>query len=213
MKKINLSKITLALFGILFIGVGVAFNAANQLGNDPIGLIYDGMLHALGLSASSLGMVSNLINASLIGLLLIIGRRYINIGTVIYILPYGLFANLGSQLYRFFAIETLGGRIAMGILGCALVYLGVAIFIAVEIGLDPFTGIVMVACDRFQIDFKKGKIIFDLSLILIGALLGGKLGVITFVTALTAGPSISWLARRITALMNKRKLTLEECNL
>lgn len=213
MKKINLIKITFALLGILFIGVGAAFNVANQLGNDPIGLLYDGILQANGLSASSLDLVSNLINLSLIGLLLIIGRRYINIGTVIYILPYGLFVNLGLQLYRYFTINTLGGRVTMGILGCALIYLGVSIFIAVEIGLDPFTGIVMVVCDRFQFDFKKAKIIFDLCLILIGALLGGKLGVITFVTALTAGPSIGWLTRRITSLMNRRKLKLEECNL
>ncbi len=210
MKKFNITKITFALFGILFIGVGVAFNVANQLGNDPIGLIYDGMLHALGLTAPSLGMVSNIINATLIGLLLIIGRRYINIGTVIYIIPYGLFVNLGSQLYRAFQIDTLNGRILMGVLGCALIYLGVAIFIAVDMGLDPFTGIVMVACDRFHIDFKKAKIIFDLSLILIGTLLGGKVGAITIVTALTAGPSIGWLASRISILLNRRNLKLKE---
>lgn len=210
MKKFNITKITFALFGILFIGVGVAFNVANQLGNDPIGLIYDGMLQALDLSASSLGMVSNIINASLIGLLLIIGRRYINIGTVIYILPYGLFVNMGSQLYRAFAIDTLSGRITMGILGCALIYLGVAIFIAVDMGLDPFTGIVMVACDKFNADFKKVKIIFDLSLILIGTLLGGKVGAITIITALTAGPSIGWLARRISSFINRKNLKLEE---
>ena len=210
MKKINITKITFALFGILFIGVGVAFNVANQLGNDPIGLLYDGMLHALGLSPFSLGMVSNIINATLIGLLLIVGRRYINIGTVIYILPYGLFVNLGSRLYRAFAIDTLGGRITIGIFGCALIYLGVAIFIAVDMGLDPFTGIVMVACERFKINYKKAKIIFDLSLILIGLLLGGKIGAITIVTALTAGPSIEWLARHISSLINRKKLKLEE---
>jgi uncharacterized membrane protein YczE len=210
MKKINITKITLALFGILFVGIGVAFNVANQLGNDPIGIIYDGALHTLGLTGASLGMISNIINAALIGLLLVIGRRHINIGTVIYIIPYGLFVNLGSQLYQALAIDTLSGRIIMGILGCAMIYLGVAIFIAVDIGLDPFTGIVMVACDRFKVDFKKAKIIFDLSMILLGTLLGGRLGAITFVTALTAGPSIGWLASRISSYLNRRSLKLKE---
>ena len=210
MKKVNIAKILLALLGILFVGIGVAFNIANQLGNDPIGIIYDGTLHALGLTGASLGMISNIINAALIGLLLMIGRRHINIGTVIYIIPYGLFVNLGSKLYRTFAIDTLNGRILMGILGCAMIYLGVAIFIAVDIGLDPFTGIVMVACDRFKIDFQKAKIIFDLSLILLGTLLGGKLGAITIVTALTAGPTIGWLSKRISFYLNQNKLKLKE---
>ncbi|MDF2904865.1 MAG: hypothetical protein K0R34_186 [Herbinix sp.] len=210
MKQINLFKITFALFGILLIGVGVAFNVANQLGNDPIGLIYDGMLQVLGLTEASLGTVSNILNATLIGILLIIGRRYINIGTIIYIIPYGLFINLGSLLYRTIAIETLSGRIIMSILGCAMIYLGVAIFIAVDIGLDPFTGIVMVLRDRFNMDFKKMKIIFDLSLILLGVLLGGTVGAITIVTALTAGPTIGWLANRMSTFIKDRYLKLEE---
>ena len=206
-------KITFALLGILFIGVGVAFNVANQLGNDPIGLIYDGMLQYLGLSTASLGMVSNIINASLIALLLIIGRRYINIGTLIYILPYGFFVNFGSQLYRTFAISTMNSRILMGVLGCLMIYLGVAIFIAVDIGLDPFTGIVMVGKDLLKADFKKVKIAFDLTLILIGFLLGGKVGTITILTALTAGPTIQWLAARLQSMGKPNASKVEEyCN-
>jgi uncharacterized membrane protein YczE len=213
MKKISVLKITFALIGILFIGVGVAFNVANQLGNDPIGLIYDGTLQSLGLSTASLGMVSNIINASLIALLLIIGRRYINIGTLIYILPYGLFVNFGSQLYRSFAINTMSGRILFGVLGCLMIYLGVAIFIAVDIGLDPFTGIVMVGKDLLKADFKKVKIAFDLTLILLGYLLGGKVGTITILTALTAGPTIQWLAVRLQSLGKLRNSKVEEyCN-
>lgn len=213
MKKINVMKITLALLGILFIGIGVAFNVANQLGNDSIGLIYDGMLKALGLSTASLGMISNIINASIIVLLLIVGRRYINIGTLIYILPYGLFVNFGSQLYRSLAIDSIGGRVAIGVMGCLLIYLGVAIFIAVDIGLDPFTGIVMVAKDVFHADFRKVKIIFDLTLIAIGTLLGGKIGAVTILTALTAGPTIQWLSVKMQSFGKLNTPEVEEyCN-
>jgi hypothetical protein len=213
MKKINFMKITLALLGILFIGIGVAFNVANQLGNDSIGLIYDGMMKALGLSTASLGMVSNLINVSLIVLLLIVGRRYINIGTLIYILPYGLFVNFGSQLYRTLAIDSMSGRIMIGVVGCLLIYLGVAIFIAVDIGLDPFTGVVMVAKDIFHADFRKVKIIFDLTLIAIGTLLGGKIGAVTILTALTAGPAIQWLSAKMQSFGKLNTPEVEEyCN-
>ena len=215
MKKIYLTKILFALLGILFVGLGVAFNAATRLGNDPVGIIYDGIRNILGLDASQLGMVSNGINLSLIGLLFFVGRRYINLGTIIYILPFGFFVSLGTQLYNSVIVAPSDvSRYITGLVGCLLIYTGVSIFIAMDIGLDPFTGIVMVLSSKLKIDFKKVKIVFDFALVIIGVLLGGKLGVITIFTALTAGPSIQWISGKIISFMNpKEKLNIEEYSL
>ncbi len=201
MKKLNLTKILGALIGILFVGIGVAWNAANSLGNDPIGLVYDGMRNTLGLTSGQLGMVSNIINLSLITLLFILGRRYVNLGTVIYILPYGLSVNLGSRLYEALHVTSLTGQIGIALAGCLFIYLGVALYIAADIGLDPFTGIVMVIRDKLKLDYKKVKIGFDITMILLGTLLGGDLGIVTILTALTAGPCIQWLASVMTTLL------------
>lgn len=57
-----------------------------------------------------------------------------------------------------------------------------------DIGLDPFTGVVMVIRDKVKSDFKKTKILFDIVMVIIGVILGGKLGIITIFTAITAGP-------------------------
>ncbi len=204
MKNLNLTKIFGALIGILFIGIGVAWNAANGLGNDPIGLVYDGMRNTLSLTSGQLGMVSNIINLTLITLLFLIGRRYVNIGTVIYILPYGFSISLGSRLYEALHISSLAGQIGAGLAGCLFIYAGVALYIAVDIGLDPFTGIVMVIRDKLKLDYKKVKIGFDMTMILIGTLLGGTLGIVTILTALTAGPCIQWLASAMTTLLFDR---------
>lgn len=210
--KINFTKILLALLGIFLIGVGVAFNAASQLGNDPIGIIYDGIRNVLGLSGSQLGMVSNGVNFALIALLFFIGRRYVNIGTLIYILPFGLFVNIGTLIYKFIFISNSSLiRIATGLIGSLLIYVGVSVFIAMDMGLDPFTGIVMVIRDKTKLDYKKVKIVFDAIMVLIGVLLGGKIGIITIFTALTAGPSIQWISGKITLFINTKKMIkLEE---
>jgi uncharacterized membrane protein YczE len=51
-------------------------------------------------------------------------------------------------------------------------------------------------------------------LIIIGVLLGGKLGVITIATALTAGPSIQWISGKLIRIMStKRNLGVEEYSL
>ena len=204
MKKNFWIKIVLALIGILFIGVGVGFNAASLFGNDPIALLYDGVRNALSLPVSRLGMISNVVNYSIIILLLFIGRHYVNIGTAVYILPFGTFVNLGTKLFsQIFIGDTVFVRGIGAFFGCLLIYVGVSIYITVDIGLDPFTGLVMTINDHLSWEFAKTKICFDFILITIGILLGGKVGLITSITALTAGPSIQYFTKGLKRLKNR----------
>ncbi len=192
-----------ALVGIFLVGLGVAFNAQTMFGNDPIGIVYDGVRNFAQLSRHQLGMASNIVNFVLIFLLAFTGRKYVNIGTFIYILPYGFFVGLGTRLYEILNIsENIFSRGAAGVLGCLMLYAGVAIFIEMDIGLDPFTGLVMVIRDHLKWEFKKTKIGFDITMVIIGVILGGKLGIITVATALTAGPVIQWIADGISKIMN-----------
>lgn len=191
-------KILFGLLGIFLVGIGVAFNASTMLGNDPIGIVYDGVRNIANLSNEELGIASNVVNYGLIVLLLLIGKRYVNVGTFIYILPYGFFVEIGAKLYSIIAIsETFWFRSLAGVIGCLALYTGVAIFIVMDIGLDPFTGIVMVMKEKLKWDYKKAKILFDVTMVTVGTLLGGQLGIITLATALSAGPIIQLLANKI----------------
>ncbi len=125
-------KCAVALRGILLVGTGIAFNAMAQLGSDPVGIFYDGIRSILGLTQEQLGMASNMVNIALAVLLWFIGRRHLNLGTLIYILPYGLCVDFGSWVYGIlFHANLIGQRIAASIIGCLLLYLGVAIYITV----------------------------------------------------------------------------------
>lgn len=195
MKQDKKISIVLAIVGIFFIGTGVAFNAAAALGNDPIGIMYDGIRNVAKLSPEQLGMASNIVNISLAVLVLLLNRHYINIGTLIYIVPYGTIVDMGRKIYYvMFKVQTLPTQIIGAGLGCLFLYLGVAMFIAADIGLDPFTGIVMVLRDKCKKEYKVVKICFDIVCILIGFTLGGKIGIITILTAATAGPVIQLFA-------------------
>lgn len=195
MKQDKKISIVLAIVGIFFIGTGVAFNAAAALGNDPIGIMYDGIRNVAKLSPEQLGMASNIVNISLVVLVLFLNRHYINIGTLIYIVPYGTIVDMGRKIYYvIFKVQTLPTQIIGAGLGCLFLYLGVAMFIAADIGLDPFTGIVMVLRDKCKKEYKVVKICFDIVCILIGFILGGKIGIITILTAATAGPVIQLFA-------------------
>ncbi len=187
--------------GVFLIGMGVAFNNSAGIGNDPIGLVYDGIKNIAGLDAKELGMVSNICNVCLIILLLFVARRYINIGTIIYVLPYGTFVSIGIFLYRhIFTSDILEVRMIACIVGCLFLYLGVAICITIDIGVDPLTGIVLFFKDLTGKEYRIIKIIFDLTMILLGSILGGKFGVVTLVTGFIAGPLIQFFVKQLKKL-------------
>lgn len=187
----------LAVIGIILVGTGVAFNAAAALGNDPVGIMYDGIRSAAGLTSAQLGTASNIVNVVLVVAVFFADRHYVNIGTFVYCIPYGIIVDLGGRLYHTifqFQVQTFGVQILGAVIGCLLLYTGVAMYITADIGLDPFTGVVMVLRDKMGKEYRVVKIGFDICCIVIGTLLGGKLGVITVITALTAGPVIQLLS-------------------
>lgn len=188
-------RILIAIIGIFFVGLGIAFNAGTLFGNDPIAILYDGMRSVLGMTPEQLGLISNAVNVAMIVILFFIGKRYINIGTLIYILPFGLFVSIGTYIYNLIINQdSFAQRVIGAVIGCSATYFGVALFIVVSIGLDPFTGVVMAIADKIGWNFRKTKICFDIVMVLIGYLLGGKLGIITLITVATAGPAIQYFA-------------------
>ncbi len=206
MKKEKLINLLLAVVGVILVGTGVAFNAAAALGNDPVGIVYDGIRNAARLSPEQLGIASNIVNVVLIIIVFFTGRHYINIGTFIYVVPYGLAVDFGGRLYHMlFQTQDLPLQILGATLGCLLLYTGVAMFITADIGLDPFTGIVMVIRDRLKKEFKYVKVGFDIGCITLGFSLGGKIGAITVITALMAGPLIQFLSDILKKLVKGDK--------
>lgn len=206
MKKDKIISLLLAVVGIIFVGIGIAFNATAALGNDPVGIMYDGIRSILNLSAEELGRASNIVNITLGITVLLLARQYINIGTFIYILPYGKIVDVGVKLYNtIFKIQIMPTQIVGAILGCCMLYLGVAMFIVADIGLDPFTGFVMMLRDKFRKEYRYMKICFDIACVFIGFSLGGRIGIITIVTALIAGPVIQFFVDQIEKAMKKIK--------
>lgn len=200
--RLSLKKISVAMIGIFLVCIGVAFNNNTGLGNDPVGIIYDGLRSFFHIPIVQLGFVSNFINIALIVVLLLIGRHYVNIGTFMYLIPYGLFITIGSHLYPvLFQSNAIGVRLLGGLTGITLYYIGISLFVAADIGVDPFNGFMLTIRDKTGWSIRRSKITFDVVLMTSGFLLGGKFGLITIVTALTTGPTIqalgTWIQKHI----------------
>lgn len=182
--------------GIFLVCLGVSFNNNTLLGNDPVGILYDGIRVLFDLDRTQLGMVSNYMNIGLISILFFFGRRYLNIGTLLYLIPYGLFISIGSNLYSHLFNNNIDfHRYLGGVVGCTLYYIGISIFVASDMGVDPFTGIMLTIRDKAHWSMSRSKMTMDVALTILGILLGGKFGIITIFTALTTGPCIQFLSQ------------------
>lgn len=183
------------MLGIFIVCIGVSFNNNTQLGNDPIGIIYDGVRSIWGLSYLQLGYVSNFINVGLLLIPYLYGRKYLNVGTFLYLIPYGVFISIGSNLYtHIFTSGDLGIRLLAGAVGCLMYFIGISIFVASNIGVDPFNGFMLTIRDNTGWSMRRSKITMDVVLTILGFLLGGKFGIITIFTAITTGPAIQFFS-------------------
>lgn len=203
----SVGDVILTVIGAILCGLGCGFINYASLGMDAIGLFYDGIRSILDLSPNQIGTASYIVCFILSVFLWFADRKYVNIGSIIYIIMYGAFANIGTVMWEKL---TPGSSIYLNALisalGLLILYIGLGIYIAVDIGVDAFTGVMLWLSNITHKDMKYVKIAFDLGLAVIGFLLGGTLGIVTPVSIIIGGPCISFLTRHIQALYFKHLL-------
>lgn len=193
-------KVLIAVFAVMLVGFGISFNISALMGSDPISVFLDGMHNVTHLS---LGFSTNIITYTLLAIVCLIDRKYINVGTFVYTIPLGLFVNLGLKLYAWTAFpdNVLGWQILTVALGCLMLFVGLAIFISIDIGLDPWTALVMMLKDKIKKSFRFSKCLVDATVLVIGFIIGGKVGIATIFAAVSGGPVIQKFASWFNVLL------------
>lgn len=196
-------QIIISFFGIACIGIAIAFNNLAGLGNDPVSVFFDGarvvLFNLTGIN--NLGLVANIINYTLLIVIFFIAREYVHIGTLIYVIPLGTFISLGVWIFNSLHIppNVLIWQVVMSLIGCFLLFLGLAIVISLDIGLDPWSALIMFLVEKTNKQFKVIKIIIDVTVLLIGWAMGGNFFVTTVFAAIFGGPAI----QKINQILNK----------
>ena len=203
--------IILTVIGAILCGLGCGFMNYAALGMDAIGLFYDGIRNILNLSPDQIGTASYIVCAILSVFLWFADRRYVSVGSVIYIVMYGLFANLGTVLWtKLIPDSSIVINALISTSGMLILYIGLGIYIAVDIGVDAFSGVMLWLSNITHKEMKYVKIAFDFGLAVIGFLLGGTLGIVTPVTIIIGGPCISFFTKKIQAVYFRHKLKDEK---
>ncbi|MDR6639755.1 hypothetical protein [Paenarthrobacter nitroguajacolicus] len=183
-------RITQLLIGLALYGISLAIFIRAGLGLDPWDVFHQGVATKTGFS---IGVV--VIAVSFIVLLLWIPLRQMpGIGTVANAVLVGLFADLGLWLIP--AVSHLGGQIAM--LAGAVILNGIAsaCYIGARLGPGARDGLMTGLVRRTGWSVRLVRTGIEVTVLAVGLLLGGSVGVGTVVYALAIGPIVQVLLPR-----------------
>ena len=202
-------KIIVCTLGIFFLGLSGAINIKTGLGADPITVFYEGLSKFLH---SDIGLTINILNASLTILVFFIERKYVHLGTLIYVLLLGIFVNCGMWLYDLLQIPDIFiVKLLVSIAGCFIAFLGLGMYISIDIGIDPWSAVSVIASKKTGKSFALIRFVQDASTLLLGVWMGGTVGIITVFSVLAGGPIIQKAISLVDKMLkNMLKSTCED---
>lgn len=167
--------------GLALYGVGIGLQIESHLGGSPWDVFHQGLSIHMRLS---IGTWIILVGA-LVMLLWIPLRQRPGIGTVSNVVFLGLFADAAMWLAP--TPEPLAARWAYLLLGVVATGAATGLYIGAGLGPGPRDGL-MTGLSRLGLSIRSARTIIEVTVLTIGWLLGGTVGLGTVVFALAIGP-------------------------
>ncbi len=172
------------LVGLALYGFTMAMMVESSLGLDPWDVFHEGLTKQVPLTFGQVVIVTG----ALVMLLWIPLRQRPGIGTVANIVVIGLAADLGLAVLP--SPDGLVPRTALlagGVVGNALAG---ALYIGADLGPGPRDGLWLGLVRRTGLSIRRWRTILELTVLSIGFVLGGTVGVGTVLYALSIGPLV-----------------------
>lgn len=198
LEKAFLKKLFFFLLGLAFVGLGVNLIVEARLGGDSITVLYMGISERF---SAAYGTSAYIYNAVIILLALLFAREYVGLGTFLYFFVVGAFVFLFEVLFARFGVHTerTFGQYVFFFSGQTVLALGLAMVISVKIGLNGLDCLILTIQKKFSFSYRMLKVLADLTITLLGFLLGGLVGVGTVLSVLTLG----WMIQHFIGCLSR----------
>lgn len=182
---LSIQRILILFFGLAIFGLGDALIIQSGLGNAPWSVLAQGISLKTGLT---IGTSTFIIGAAVL-LLWIPLRERPGFGTLSNILIISLFIEIGTHIFP--AQDSLViGLIFVGT-GIALIGIGSALYITCGLGPGPRDGAMTGLHNRSGVRVGRVRLLLEVIVSILGAALGGTLGLGTLLFALFIGQSVA----------------------
>ena len=177
--------------GLVLYGVSMALMVRSSLGVMPWDVLHQGLSRQLGWS---LGVVTMVVGAAVL-LAWIPLRERPGLGTLSNVVVIGLAVD--GALAVLPAPAGLAGRAMFGVLGIVVNGVATAAYIGVALGPGPRDGLMTGLVRRTGGSVRLVRTAIEVTVVAAGWLLGGTLGVVTLLYAITIGPLVHVLLPRL----------------
>ena len=179
------------LLGLTFFGMGIALMVRAELGLAPWDVLHQGVAERTGISIGTVTILTGMV----VLLLWIPLRERPGLGTVLNVLVIGLVVD--ATLAVVDTPDAMWQRIGLLVLGVYLFGPGSGWYIGAGLGPGPRDGL-MTGIARRGRSLRVVRTGIELTVLALGALLGGSVGVGTVLFAIAVGPNVHWHLDRMT---------------
>lgn len=197
-------KALMSLIGITLISFGAALSQTMNMGLDPFTAINTGASELLGFT---LGNYQLFVNAAILAIILFFDRKIIGWGTIFNLVLVGYMIEFFISMLESFIDPTQFAfivQLLITVVAILIFTFGVALYMDADFGVSPYDAIAPVITDRVSASYKTVRMIQDIIVVIIAWILGGPVGVSTFITGFLAGPLIDFFSNRFTRKLSDK---------
>ncbi len=187
----------MSLIGVLIFALGATILLAADLGMDPYSAMNLGVSQLLGWQ---LGPYQLLLNLLILGLVFLIDRHLIGVGTIFNMALVGY----GIQFFSLILLKNLPTpssllmQILVALLGFLVFTFGLAMYIVADVGISPYDAITpMILKVTHSKNYRFIRILQDVTAMVIAILVHGHFGLVTIIVAFGSGPFIIFWERHV----------------
>lgn len=172
--------------GLAILSFGYTLIMHAGLGSDSFGMLIQGISIKTGIT---IGRGSQLINLTVVLIVLVWNRKLTGVGTFIIMFGLGLFMDL------YLSVLPVGVPLAVNVLflavGIIAAGFGIALTIISDMGASPVDCLMLLLSTKLNASIATVRIIMEITIALAGWLLGGTAGLGTILASLFIGPAIN----------------------
>ncbi|MGK4179929.1 YczE/YyaS/YitT family protein [Lapidilactobacillus dextrinicus] len=187
----------MSLIGVLIFALGATILLAADLGMDPYSAMNLGVSQLLGWQ---LGPYQLLLNLLILGLVFLIDRHLIGVGTIFNMALVGY----GIQFFSLILLKNLPTpssllmQVLVALLGLLVFTFGLAMYIVADVGISPYDAITpMILKVTHSKNYRFIRILQDVTAMVIAILVHGHFGLVTIIVAFGSGPFIIFWERHV----------------
>ena len=206
---LNVLKLFMKLIiGFIFCASSTVFMLNSNLGLSPWDVFHEGLSNISGMT---IGQANIIVSLCVIILGILLGQK-LGIGTILNILIVGKFIDLINESNIIPVANNLFTGILMMIIGMLTMGYGCYLYISCGLGCGPRDGVMLSLSEKLNKPIKIIRAIIEVTVLVTGFILGGTVGIGTFISAFGLGYCIQLIFKMFKFdATNVRHKSILEC--